>query len=367
MADDLCPECIDKLRRLAELKMSMNDKTEDEKKLIRDAYSDVSHGDISLEVKSILDEVHEKLIAIGQYGGARGRSALTKLKDGYNTAVSHYTGRDFVSALDNVLVIAAEVNSEYSMALANTELENHAQVLVNEAERDIQSLEKGLISSPAPPKEREQRKTEILSALSQARGKIASKDYKGAIDALRGGGGSITQGEITPELTPPSQTGGASTRQSQPSDGSPPPLQEFDAETAKASLEDAQRKAVDTITAESESMRYLRALDRETAIRKKEDEMRRAEDALHKAVERERRSGESDALLYPQFEAIVARHQAMINEIRRRGGDTGGLDAGASRLVASLTQHEYKNLAADLNEIGARIRTAYFESLTKGD
>ncbi len=183
-------------------------------------------------------------------------------------------------------------------------------------------------------------------------------------------GGPLPKTQTNWEPKPPertSETQEPKQRERAPETPEPTPEEIKEAQKRKDNLDKLRQKAMDKLTADLAAWRLLTAMERQEAARKKAEEMQREEDALKKAVESERRTEEQDSSMYTRLEAVVARHQAMITEIQRRGGDTGGLEAGASRLTASLNQREYRKLAVEISEIGAKIRVAYFQALNKGE
>jgi hypothetical protein len=91
---------------------------------------------------------------------------------------------------------------------------------------------------------------------------------------------------------------------------------------------------------------------------------REAEERQRKRFEGMIQAEENASRLYDAAERIVLRHRRMIEEIRRRGGDVGGLEDGAGRMSGDLAEKKFGELMTELNDIGQTIRTRYFEAIS---
>jgi hypothetical protein len=178
---DLCPECIERLRSIAAARMGSGKR---EKKGAEDDYIG-RKVELEPEVSSVFDQIRQKLQVIQTYGGKEGKAALPPLVDGYNTAIGHLEGRDYVLALENAQMILGGVDSEYGKAIGRMGVELQAGELLNEAKRDLSSIEKDYVSAPVAQSEKDARGTQMKSAVSEAEERIKAKDYEGAVAALK--------------------------------------------------------------------------------------------------------------------------------------------------------------------------------------
>ncbi|MFH0861408.1 MAG: hypothetical protein V1875_00115 [Candidatus Altiarchaeota archaeon] len=121
MSDDLCPECVEELKQMALAKAAAAGGDKNAQKEVEALSSAGVPEDVDDEVRSMLNSLISKRNDIAATGRYRDLSYIDSI---IGTARSHYLGKEYDLALDNISSGVPEVNHAYNVAIYQVQAES---------------------------------------------------------------------------------------------------------------------------------------------------------------------------------------------------------------------------------------------------